>query len=354
MNHSEAMAEIRSGRIRPVYLIYGGEPFLEAELCRTIRAAVVQPETADFNFHVVDTAADQLQQALSLAQTQPFFAERRLVLVRGCPVFSASRKQTEVSETDEERPAGSEEALLAYLKQPVATTCLVFVAGSSVDSRKKVTKALISAGGLVECKPLRETDAIMWAQRAATAHGKKLGDAAARVLLDKTTRLMDDNKTAADLALIDSELQKLALYVGEAAEITAADVSAAVGGIAETEIFRLTEAVMLRQRARALQLLAMTLRQVDHPLQVLAALANRYRQMLTVKALVTRGASLREGPGIAKMHPFAYEKMVGHVRPYSREELAAALEKLLEADVAMKSGSDATLALEMLVVELMA
>lgn len=345
MNHSEAMAELRAGKVRPVYLIYGGEPFLEEELYHAIRAAVVTPETADFNLNVFDPGADQVARAIGTAQTHPFFAEKRLVVLRDCPAFSASRKAgTESEEEGGEKPAGSDELLLTYLKSPVPSTCLVIISSDNVDSRKKVTKAAIGTGGAVECKPLKEQDAVMWAQARAQSIGKKLSDGAGRLLLEKL---------GTDLRMIDQELTKLALFVGDAKEIRTTDVDVAVGGVAETEVFRLTEAVMLKQRGRALDLLQKTLRQVDHPLQLLAALTSRFRQMLTVKALTARGTSLREGPGLAKMHPFAYEKMVGYVRTYSREELVASLGKILETDVAMKSGADPKLALETLVAELL-
>lgn len=346
MNQREALDELKAGRIRPVYLIYGGEPFLEEALFREIKAATVAPETADFNFHTFSPAPDQIQQALGMAQTQPFFAERRLVVLRDCPVFSASRKKSDEAEGEEdEKAGGGDELLLAYLKNPVASTCLVFLCGESVDSRKKVTKAAIATGGAVECKSLKPDDAVLWAeQRSTSVYGKKLNDQAARLLLEKL---------GPDLRMIDNELQKLALYVGEAKGIAVLDVDSIVGGVAETEIFRLTEAVMLKERAKAMDLLERVLRQVDHPLQILAALTNRFRQILTVKSLVARGVSLREGPGIAKMHPYAYEKMVGHVRPLSRSAIARAMERLLEADLAVKSGFDPKLAVETLVVELM-
>ncbi|MDB4897972.1 MAG: hypothetical protein JWN15_4234 [Firmicutes bacterium] len=344
MNHHEAVAEARTGKLRPVYLIYGGEPFLEDELFREIRAVAVAPETADFNYHVFNPSSDQIQQALSVAQTQPFFSERRLVVVRDAAIFAASRKKQDDGDEEGEKTSGGEEQILAYLKAPVASTCLVFLCGESVDSRKKVTKAAIALGGAVECKPLKEHDAEMWAQHRAVFYGKKLNDMASRTLVEKL---------GTNLRLIDSELGKLALYVGDAKAIAPADVDAAVGGMAETEIFRLTEAVMLKDRRKALDLLARVLRQVDHPLQVLAALTNRFRQILLVKALVARGVPMREGAGLARMHPFAYEKMVGHIRSYGREEASRAMSQLLEADLAIKSGFDPKLTLETLVVALL-
>lgn len=345
MNHSEALAEVRAGKFRPVYLIYGGEPFLEEQIFREIRRALVQPETADFNYHVIDSSPDQVQRTLSLAQTQPFFAEQRLVVMRDCPLFNAARKGAPEEESDDEKPAGGgEEQLLAYLKNPVASTCLVILSAQGVDSRKKLTKAAIATGGAVDCKPLKDQDCLMWAQARAQSHGKHLGDMAARLLMDKL---------GTDLRLIDSELQKLAIYTGAAREIVPADVDTAVGGVAETEIYRFTEAVMLKQRAKALELLERMLRQVDHPLQLLSALANRFRQMLTVKALVARGTSVRDGAGLARMHPYPYEKMVGYLRNYPRAEIVTGLSKLLEADLAIKSGFDPRLTTEALVVELL-
>lgn len=343
LHYREALDEIRAGKFRPVYLIHGGEDFLKEELFRALRKALVQPETADFNYHVLDASADQVGQALSLAQTQPFFAERRLVVVKDCPAIIPSRKKAEEDGDDAKPVGGSDEALIQYLKAPVPSTCLLFLA-DSVDSRRKTTKALVATGGAVECQPLKLDDAVMWAQSRSQSKGKKLTAMAAQLLVDKI---------GPDLRLLDGELEKLSLYAGERREIVPDDVESVVSNLAETEVYKLTEAVMLRQRSRALALLEKSLRQVDHPLQLLAALTNKFRQILLVKALEARRVSKKEGASIARMHPYAYEKMTGHVQGLSREEAAGAMQKLLDADLAMKSGYDPKLTLEALVVELL-
>lgn len=344
MQYREALDEIKAGRFRPVYLVYGGEDFLKEEIFRTLRAALVQPETADFNYHVLEAGPDQVNQALTLAMTQPFFAERRLVVVKDCPAIVPSRKKAEEEEGEEEKPsAGGDDALVQYLKAPVASTTLLFLA-ESIDARRKATKALVAAGGAVECQPLKPEDAVMWVQSRAGFKGKKMGNAAAQALVDKI---------GPDLRLLDSELEKLALYVGDAREITHQDVETMVSTLAETEVYKLTEAVMLKQRTRALALLEQCLRQVDHPLQLLAALTNKFRQILLVKALAERRVPKKDGAAMARMHPYAYEKMTAHVDSLARDEVVMALERLLEADLAMKSGFDPRLTLETLVVELL-
>jgi DNA polymerase-3 subunit delta len=345
----KALQQIRQGEIAPVYVLYGQESFLVDEVVQALKVAILMPETADFNESVHLPGPDQLSSALQMAQTPPFFGERRLVWVKEAPFFSAKRKKGGAEESDEEEgeakgASGDEEALLRYLKEPIPTTCLVFLAGESVDSRKKTTKAVGALDGLVECQSLKPEDAAMWAQTRATSAGKKLAGPAAALLVEKL---------GSDLRLIDMELQKLALYASDQKEIDRQAVDLLVGGVAETEIFRLTEAVVLKQRPRAMQLLDQVLRQVDHPLQVLAALTNRFRQILQVKALQDRHLPPREAAALIKMHPFAYDKLSGTVRRFARDEILTSLCRLLEADLAIKSGAEPRLTLEALVVELM-
>lgn len=344
MHYRDALGEIQAGRFRPVYLVYGGEAFLAEEVFHALRSALVQPETADFNYHVLDPATDQVRQALTLAQTQPFFAERRLVVVKDCSAILPRRKGgADAGEGEEGSSGESDDELLNYLKAPVPSTVLLFLAGS-VDARRKVTKALIAGGGVVECQPLKPEDAVMWAQQRAQSKGKKLGSQAANLLVERI---------GTDLRLLDGELEKLVLYVGAEREIRPGDVDLMVSNMAETEIYRLTEAVVNQDRSQALLLLERVLRQVDHPLQVLAALTNRFRQLLLVKALSARGLSRKDGAAAAHMHPYAYEKVAGRAASVERGKVVAALEHLLEADLAMKSGFDPKLTLETVVVELL-
>lgn len=354
MHYHEALTEIGQGRVRPVYLVHGGEPFLIEEVHRALRAAVVRPESADFNYHVLDPGPDQVGQALGLAQTQPVFAERRLVVVKECPAIVPRRKGA----AEKEAPAGGGEgpsdggepsggggdaALLDYLKAPAPSTVLLFIAGA-VDARRKVTKALTAAGAAVECQPLKPEDAVMWVQRRAESRGKQLNGRAASLLVERV---------GTDLRLLDGELEKLVLYAGKAREIQARDVERMVANLAETEIFRLTDAVLHRDRTRAIALLERLLRQVDHPLQLLVALTNRFRQLLLVKALEERGLNRRDAAAQAHMHPYPYGKLADHAATVPRSQIVQALERLLEADLAMKSGFDPRLTLETVVVELM-
>jgi DNA polymerase III subunit delta len=343
MNQREALREIKNGRVRPVYLLYGEESFLMEELVLALRATVTRPETAPFNYHVLEAGADQVSEALALVQTMPFFDARRLVIVRDCPAFLPSRRKQE-EEPDEQGSQSDSggEALLAYLKQPAESACLVFTL-KSADSRKKATKAAMSLGGAVECRPFGLADAVLWVQERAGLYHKQIKDEAAHLLVEKV---------GTDLRSLDSELNKLSLYVDPEPAITAAHVARAVPGTAETEVWRLTEAIMLRQREKAVQYLEAVLREADHPLQVLAAVSSQFRQLLQVQSMGRRGISLTEGPTLVRMHPYRYKILSRQASQYPRQALTGALERLLAADLQMKSGYDPRVVLETLVVEL--
>lgn len=345
----DALNDIRSGQIKPVYLIHGAEDFLRTQLLSALRSSVVAPGTDAFNYHGFDPSPTQVQDAVGTAQTLPFFAERRLVVVRDCALFTAKRGKAEedpgAEAADEPAEAGGAEgALLGYLKHPSPSTCLVFSIGDNLDSRRKASKAALAMGAGVDCSPLQAQDAVMWAETYAGKLGKRLKADASRQLVEMA---------GTGLWRLHSELDKLALYVGDAEQITAKDVEAAVSGTPEAKIFDLVDAIGAKQRGRALSLLEDMLRRGEEPIRLLATITWRFRLLLLVKALVAKGYGQKDGAQAAKVHPFVFQKTQQQCKGFERGELVQALERLLTADVAMKTGMDPRLTLETVVTELM-
>ena len=106
------LADLRAGRISPLYRLRGPEALLRDQLLRAIRQAVLPKEAADFNhdrFHWPETRAADLAAA---AQTLPFMAPRRLIEVRG------------FEQVKEEDAA----ILLPLVENPPESAVLVFIA----------------------------------------------------------------------------------------------------------------------------------------------------------------------------------------------------------------------------------
>lgn len=351
MNYAEALKEAREGTVRPVYLLYGGEPFLEHEVLAALQARLVRPGTEAFNHHVFDPGPEQGRQAVGMARTLPFMGEHRLVVMRDCPLFSPRRGAQPVAGEpggeEEETPADQDEALLAYMLRPAPSTCLVILAPvREVDKRKKLTKQAMGMGAAVECRPLREQEAAAWVQVRARSHGgKNMGHDACSLLVEKI---------GTDLRSLAGEVEKLSLFAGDSPEIAAAMVEQAVSGLSQAQIFDLTDALAEGRTGDAVRHLVAMLNQGDHPLKLLGAISSHFRRLLEAGALARKGMNAYQVAQGKGQKPFYWEKLMKQARRYRREQLVNALGRLLEADLALKGGSQSeeSLIMETLLVDL--
>ncbi len=81
MKLAELEKEIAKNHVRPAYLLLGAEPLLRDEALTRIRAAVLDPSSADFNLdrlHGESASAAALEDSLRVL---PVMAARRLVIL---------------------------------------------------------------------------------------------------------------------------------------------------------------------------------------------------------------------------------------------------------------------------------
>lgn len=344
MHYHEATQEIAAGKISPLYLLYGDDEFMAAEVLGALRNAILTPETEAFNYQMFEPGPTQIAQGLSLCQTMPFFAERRLVLLREVALLGAKRKKSEQAE-EESTETGDLDAdlLLRYVAAPVPFTTLVITAGDSLDTRRRVTKALMQAGTAVECKALKEQEAAAWAQDRAGRLGNRMSLEAAALLVDKA---------GTDLRALTSELEKLHLYVGHGKEIRPGDVEALVAGSGQSSIFALVDSLGDRNAGQALRVLDNMLLYGEPPLRILFMITRQIRMILLTRAMEARHVNPREAAGRVGVPPFLYQKLQRQARRFGRAELVAAMQRLLKADLALKSSQEPEIVLQTLIVEL--
>lgn len=346
VDYAGALTELTRGKLRPVYLLYGGEPFLEHELLGVLRRRLIPPEADAFNFHQFEAGPEQAAQAVGVAQTLPFFGEHRLVIMADCPLFAARRQARAGAEDGGEEPekAGDQaERLLAYLERPAPHTVLAITAGESVDSRRKLTKAVMARGAVVECRALWPDGAARWCVAWAEQAGKRLDADAAALLVDKV---------GVDLRSLAGELDKLALYVGGAPDITEADVAAAAAGSHDVQTWDLVDALAERRTGAALTHLEQMLRAGEPTPLLIWHIGRHYHLLLQARAFAARGMSAEQAAARARQKPRYWQKLMSQARRFRREQLVAALERILDADLKLKTGHDPRLTLEALLVDL--
>jgi DNA polymerase-3 subunit delta len=255
-------------------------------------------------------------------------------------------------------------ALDRYFRSPNPQALILFVADfvhiprdvrrMEMDDKnrfERLTETLGQHCGVVELAQASEEDAIRWVTATAQEQGTLVDPDAALQLVDAL---------GADMLLISSELEKLLLYTLGKGKITLGDVETMVLGAKQRSLYELTDAISLRDKAKALALLHGLLNSSDAgedaAIGHLYMLARTFRQMLVILEKNVRDSraiwqALWQG---FRMPPFAADDLIRQARRFkNRRDLTRALRLIARADLELRSSPpDKRLVLERLVFEL--
>ncbi len=84
--------QIQRGKISPVYLLHGEETYLIEDTLAEMIELLAPKNVRDFNLDVFSDPAVSATEVLSMANTYPVMAERRVVVARN-PAFLGSRRK---------------------------------------------------------------------------------------------------------------------------------------------------------------------------------------------------------------------------------------------------------------------
>jgi len=345
-----------------IHLLLSADEYLAAEWLAAQKAALGDPELAGLN--TVELTGNQpAATVLGEAAMMPFLCDRRLLIVRG--LLDAYEKRMAASKSDAATVYVEMAQLLDGLRGVPETCVLVFV-DNSVDKRRGLWKgyvlpatgdhverridgleALLKAGVLKQ-ETLTAPDAKMlpgWLQARARTRQIAIEGNAVTLLCDFA---------GANLRQLDNELEKLALYA-DGRPITVQDVRTMVADVSEELIWSLTDALGQRQGANAMRALRELRRGDQNPIYLVTMIARQYRMLIEIKSVL--GAGQNNPDAIAKQLGYgAYpvKKAMQLVPQYTYAELEDALDRLLEVDMAMKTGADQDTELDIVIADLSA
>jgi DNA polymerase-3 subunit delta len=243
-----------------------------------------------------------------------FGGERRLVIVEDVDAWKAPEAKT----------------IATYLKNPAPETVLALVA-SELKKDSALAKACAKAGDVLAYDAPRKRDLPGWVAKQFEQHGTSADRDACRLLV----ALVGE-----DTEQLRSEIEKLATWSG-GEPVSEADVRLLASLSAETSVFVLTDAWGRRDVAAALASVeALLERSGSRELpRLVALLASHVGRVRACQTLAAEGVGAREAASKLKLHPFAAEKAFAHAGNYAADELAHAVVRLAELDLALKGGS---------------
>ena len=301
--------DIKEKSFKKIYLLYGDEPFLVGSYKKKLREAITGGDTMNFNYF--EGKNPDVKEIISLADTMPFFADRRLILVDGSGFFKSAS-----------------DALVQYLPSMPDTTILLFVE-TEVDKRNRLYKKVKDMGYATELNRQDSAQLARWAGGILAREQKKI-----------TSRTMDLflSMTGDDMENIRMELEKVISYTLGRDVITDEDVMAVCTVQVTNRIFDMVAAIVNRQTRKAMDLYEDLLTLKEPPMRILFLIARQFNQLLQVKELMAKGMDKGSIASKLKMQPFVVGKVMPQARQFSREQILSYVDSCVETEEAVKSG----------------
>lgn len=300
---------IKTGKFKQVYLLYGPEVYLKKQYRDKLKNAIIGDDTMNYNYYA--GKGQDVNALIAMAETMPFFAEHRLLIIENSGFF-----------------ASSNDALAEYIPDLPTTTYIVFVE-DEVDKRNKVFKAVSSAGYAANLSSPDEKTLKLWIAGLIKKEGKNITERAVMHFLE-----IVDN----DMENIHQELEKLLCYTAERDVITEEDITQICSVHTENKIFDMINAVAMKNQREALRLYDDLLTLKEPPLRILALISRQFNTLLQIKALSVRGYTSSIIAQRTGMKEFIVKKNLGMTRKFSIDELREALESCVQSEEEVKTG----------------
>ena len=253
--------DIKAGDFKKVYLLYGQERYLIKQYRDKLIKAMVS-EGDSMNFSSFEGDGINQKEIIDLAETLPFFADKRVILIEDAGIFSK---------------AGDE--LGEYLKNSPESTHFIFVE-ESVDKRSKLYKAAAKCGNPVEFKEQTDETLARWIGMRIRKDGKGMSQAAYNSFIEKT---------GTDMENIDKELEKLLCYCMDKDVIELSDVETVTTEQITNKVFEMVDAIASHKQKRALELYYDLLALKEPAMRIMYLISRQFNILMNVKAMTNKG-----------------------------------------------------------------
>jgi DNA polymerase-3 subunit delta len=340
----------------PVLLVCGDDEFGVKERAREIFQKWSE-ELGGMDHEIIDAAVGHAGEALkslsklrAALQTLPFFGSGKVVWLRNCNFLGEERAAAAAAVT--ENLAELSQELKAFVWQNVR----LLISAGKVDKRKSFYKTLEKIGS-VEIFAGWSAEDRDWADQAQAWASRALRDRKVGIS-DEALALLVAN-IGPNIRMLDSEIEKLSIYVAPRAQIEIEDVNSIVTRNKQARAFALGDALGDRHLGRVLACLDKELWEIRrdtkrNEIGLLYGLISKVRVLIFIRELMTLRllkpksdfnsfkAQLSRLPADAlpddkklnplAMHPYVLFQALPQAENYSQSELIAAMDLLLQCN----------------------
>lgn len=316
--------DIKRQEFKKVYLLYGEERYLIRQYRDKLKKALASPDDT-MNFSSFEGDDINVKEIIDLAETLPFFADRRVILIEDSKLF---------------KKGGDE--LGEYLATLPDTTYFVFVE-EEVDKRSKLFKAVGKCGNAIEFGTQTDETLMKWVGARIGKEGKNITQAAYQSFI---------SKTGTDMQNIEKELEKLICYCMEKDVIEAEDVEAITTEQISNKVFEMVDAIASHKQKHAMDLYYDLLALKEAPMRILFLITRQFQILLTVKVMSHQGFGNKDIAAKAGCPEWAVRKYQGQAKSFSLDQIKQAITDGVSYEEAVKTGKmNDQMAVELFIVQ---
>lgn len=298
-----------------IYLLYGKEELLIQKEIDNIKKEN-ELNDLDVNEYELDTVS--LKEALEDAETISFFHDKKAVILNHCTFLTGTTKKGSI-----EQPIT---LLEEYIKHPNPSTILILVVFSEkLDERKKIVKMLKKEVIVKELNQVANQEQFV----KDLFHGYQIS---------RDDLNLFQKKVGNHLELLEQEAEKLKMASFQEKTITTELIQDITIQTIDLDIFGLIEAIVLKQKEKAMMMLDEMIKRGEEPLMILIMLANQFRIIYQAKELYQKGYTEKNIASMLSIHPFRIKKALEKGRMFSSEILLSYIKQLAELDYQIKNG----------------
>lgn len=295
-----------------ITLLFGQDTYRSKQKLAEIIQVQQKTGKAGLNLRFYDFQKDKFENFLDELKQNTLFQEKRSLVIKNAfanPEFKEKfRKNFKTAEKSD-------------------NTILFFEEGE-IKKDDSFFQFMKSKGKIQEFNNLKGDELKRWLKEEFAKYKTEIAPEA----LEKLTGFVGNN-----LWQMVQEIKKLFNYK-RGKKIETKDVELLVKPKFEPDIFKAIDAVSQKNKKTALTLLKKHLEAGDSPIYLFSMINFQFRNILSVRELMEKGAAYQKILSQIKLHPFVIKKSYWQAQKFTLPELKKIYRKILQADFNIKTG----------------
>jgi len=309
------LKEIKAKKYKPVYFLYGDEPFYIDAISDALEERVVSESEKGFNQFVLYGKDTDVAGVIGYARRYPFMSERQLIIVKD------ANKLGGIDQKDHQA------RLEDYALNPLHSTVLVLCFQANADERKTFVKAFNTHGYVVQSKKMYDNKLPDWVASYCQGEGVKISPKAVQMMVDNIGN---------DLKRLTNEIRKIMVNLRVDQGIDAEVVERFVGISKEYNVFEFQKALLMRDVIKANRIAShFSANSKDNPLAPILIILFGFFS----KVLLVHSSQDKSEKGLAtalSVNPFFVKDYSLAARNYPLPKVVHIIHYLRECDARMK------------------